>query len=437
MTPQPGQRDATDWTAIAHLRAAVAAIPHGLADAYRDAFATGRLAWASPAVFTVITYAGFYGIGILVAHPSQPPALIALAVLLGLVGLLAGIGLGWNVARRPIAIRAVDPGIVAGYGVVLLIIGLIALAAYFLAIGYIPLFQPGLEDARVVAAEEGGAPLRVLSLLTLPGSWLMVAGAIAVRSPRRTALGGLAVGIVAVAFALTGNRAQPFSLVLVALAIGILIARGPRLGRRAIAVLAIVGLLCVLGAGLFGAFRLASRGNAYGPPSPHPSKPNYPLLTGIAIRGYLRVPIQNLDYAMQAVPERIGWRLGLTYLQPLITVLPGKQTTFDADLKTALDQRFAGGGTVPGMLGEAYANFGPVGWVLVPLLIGAMVTWLYRRAVGADSPAWWALYGWVLFHTGAANLSGLSVASIFPVVALCLLGLPVLLEARRPRQAAG
>ena len=149
------------------------------------------------------------------------------------------------------------------------------------------------------------------------------------------------------------------------------------------------------------------------------------------------VPIRNLGYAMDAVPERIGWRSGLTYLQPLITVVPGKQTTFDADLKFALNQHYAGGGTVLGLLGEAYVNFGVVGWFIVPFLVGVAITALYR-ATRRGPPELITLYAYAIVHVSIGGvLSGLAMASIFPyeayaVLGLAIFGLPILSH-RLPR----
>lgn len=396
----------------------------GLIAAYRDALSGRRLAWASPAIFTVGAYVGFYGLGLVISDPSPRFPIFALAVALGLVGLLAGIGVGWRTATgfRP---QPVDPRLLTAYGVVLVAVGLGALAAYLLAIGYVPLFQAGLEQARVDAAEEGGAPLRVLSLLALPGTWILVAQAAAARSRRGIVLAALSVGVVAVGLALTGNRSPAFAAVESGLIVGLLAVGKDRLGRRGVGLLAVIGFVFVLGAGAFGAYRLASRDNVYGPPSPFAGEPNYPALTAIAIKGYLVVPIRNLGFAMDAVPERISWRFGLTYVQPLVTMLPGKQTTFDADLKAALNQRYAGGGTVPGLLGEAYANFGPGGWLVIPFVVGLVMIALYRFCIGW-TPALAALYGYAIAHVSIGGvLSGLFMASVFPYEAYAVLGFAI------------
>jgi hypothetical protein len=190
----------------------------------------------------------------------------------------------------------------------------------------------------------------------------------------------------------------------------------------------VLGIVFILGAGAFGAFRLASRSNLYGPPVPtvQVPPPNYPALTVVAIKGYLIVPIQNLNYVMNAVPDRIGWRFGLTYVQPLLTMLPGKQATFDADLKAALNQHYAGGGTVPGLLGESFANFGPLGWFMIPLLVGAAIMALYRLSLGAG-PALAVLYAYAIVHVSIGGvLSGLVAASVFPFEAYAVLGFAIL-----------
>lgn len=406
---------------------AVAGIPDGLVATYRDAVAGGRLAWASPAVFTIGAYVGFYGLGLALSGSSPRLSVFAVAVGLGLAGLLAGMAVGWR-AVPIVRLEPVDRRLLTTYGVLLFGIGLAALTAYLLAIGYIPLFQPGLEQARVDAAEEGGAPLRVLSLLALPGTWILVAQAAAARARRGLLLAALAVAIAAIGLALTGNRSPAFAAVESGLIVGLLAAGRDRLGGRGVALLALLGIVFVVGAGAFGAFRLASRGVVYGPPAPAgpaAASPNYPMLTAIAIKGYLVVPIRNLGFAMDAVPERIGWRLGLTYLQPILTVLPGKQTTFDADLKAALYQRYAGGGTVPGLLGEAYANFGPFGWLLMPFIAGAAITALYRVNLAGTAPLA-ALYGYAITHVSIGGpLSGLSMASIFPIEAYASLGFAI------------
>jgi oligosaccharide repeat unit polymerase len=400
----------------------------GLQDAYRDAFADRQLAWASPAVALVGAFIGFYGLGLLVTFGSLGTDLpaIAIAVAMGLMGLLVGLGVGWS---RPVNVEPEPASTAPRTGVLgfaLVAAGLIALVLYFVRIGDIPLFRPGLEQARVDASEEGGAALRVLAMLAIPGCWMVIAWAVHRRNRRGSLIGASLVLVVATGWLLTGNRAPAFQTVEASIIASLLTYGFVRLPPRRVALLTVVALTLVIAAGAFGGLRLASRVTTYGPPAPNPPTPDYVQLTQIAIKGYLRVPVQNLRYTIEAVPERIGWRLGSTYLLPLVTILPGKQLTFDAQLKIALDQRYAGGGTVPSLLGESYANFGPVGWFVVPTIVAFVLTRVYRRAIAARSPAWWALYAYAIVHLTGAFLSGLSIASIFPWEAYGVLALPIL-----------
>ena len=275
--------------------------------------------------------------------------------------------------------------------------------------------------------------LRHRAMLAIPGCWSLVAWAAARRHAAGLLGASLATVVVATGWVLTGNRAPAFQTVEVSLIVGLLAGGYARLPWRGVAVVAAIGLALVLAAGVFGAVRLASQSSVYGPPTPGAARPDYVRLTGIAIAGYLRVPVQNLRFTMDAVPERIGWRLGSTYLLPVVTILPGKQQTFDAMLKDALEQKYAGGGTVPGLLGEAYANFGPAGWLVVPFLVGGVMSVLYRRTSTARSPAWWTLYGYAVIHVTGATLSGLSIASIFPWTTYAVLSLPIVLPWLRDR----
>ena len=74
------------------------------------------------------------------------------------------------------------------------------------------------------------------------------------------------------------------------------------------------------------------------------------------------------------------------------------------------------------MLGEAYANFGPAGWVIVPLLIGVFLTSLYLYARRRQTAAAWSLYAYALVHMANATISGIVVASLFPYIAYAILG---------------
>jgi len=416
------------------------AIPRGIAAAYRDAFANRRIAFASPAVAAVGGLILFYGTGF--AVEGLPGATHGAAILAGLalavLGMVVGIGIAWRRADIPADHRSTEIGDrpLLVLAAVLTMIGIAALVLYLIRIGYLPIFMSSVEQGRVEAANRGGSQLRVLSLVALPGTWLMIAVAVSRGSRRLLAVAVAAVAIVVCLQLATANRSNAFLTVEVGLLVGLLVGGFRRLTPRLLLAIAGIGAALVFAAGIVGAYRLEHSPETWNNPDIKRAAQahDYVALTELALRLYLIVPVQNTDYTMDAVPAHLSWRLGYTYVQPLLTALPGHQTTFDQDLKAALHQVYAGGGTVPSLLGESYANFGPPGWLVVPLLLGFLLAWLYRSALARNDPAWWALYAYAIVAVLNANLSGLSVASVFPLIGTIVLafaaaGLPVLLSA--------
>ncbi len=424
------------WT----LPSSRAASSTGLRDAYRYAVTRAGLVALSPQIAFLGAYSVVYGAALLSSWDKlgEDGPVVAFAVGVAFLSLLIGLALGWRrfgpSIRRAAPVRQPQDRRMTILALALTAIGAIALALYFIRIGGIPLFMASAEQGRVDAADRGGAPLRVLGLLTLLGSWLLVG--IAVRSRRILLViaSALVVLAVAAAWTLTANRAPAFVAIEVAVFVALLAGGRIRLPWSWTAALAVTALAAVLAAGGVGAVRLASL-PVLGPPPPGATsvgKPeiDYPKLVVISVEGYLRVPVQNLRSTMAAVPEAIGWRLGMTYLQPIMTVMPGKQTTFDADLKEALDQHYAGGGTVPGLLGESYANFGPLGWAIVPAVVAVFLIWLFALAVRLDTVSGWALYAFTIALASNGTLGGLIVASPFPYLAVAVLGGATFLEDR-------
>lgn len=411
----------------------------GMAGRLRGAIAdlgTGPgISFTSPAFAFPIAYLLVYGLGALLFADRMGPRapVFGFAVLAGLVAYTVGVALAW---RSPLPVTlGPATGLPARMRVVaaaLLVVGVMAMFAYLVAIGGIPLLMDAVEDARVGAAERGGAALRVLSLLALPGVWLLAAEA---GSSRKLgpALGAVALTIgVAGLHILTANRAPAFMTVQVAVVAYLLAAGFERMRPLGIGLIAAAVVALVIAASAVGGYRLngspvtwrdpsIARGVASGDPV---------ALTAVAARNYLIVPLQNFSSTMDAVPAAIPWRLGYTYVQSVVTVLPGRQTTFDQDLKEALGQEYAGGGTVPSLLGESYANFGPLGWVLVPAMIGVLLTKLYRFARHNRTVGAWVLFAWVLVHVSNATISGLIVANIFPYIAAAILGVVAYLTRR-------
>jgi hypothetical protein len=418
-----------------------------LAHAFAFGFGRGGVSIAAPQVTFVMAFLVVHVLAFLLVGPAEfrYPLAVPLALALSTVGLFTGTALGWRqFARAGFHGRDAEGPANGGSwlgaaGVLLTVVGLTALATYLARIGTLPIFLPDAEQARVDAAVRGGAPARVLGLVALPGTWLLVAGAVAARSKRLFTLAVAALAIEVALWLATANRAPAFVAAEVWILTVIFVAGRARLRRRALVAVAAAVALGVFAAGVFGAIRMSDRPNqtpdARAEGTAQAGVNELVKLTTIALRGYLVVPIQNLEFTMDAVPARIPWRLGYTYLQPVLTALPGRQTTFDLDLKEALGQDFRGGGTVPGLLGESYANFGPLGWLVVPALVAWLLQWSFWFASRQRSAAAWTLHAYLLVQSIGALLSGLSVASPFPVIATVLLGIMTWLDLRTRRRA--
>jgi hypothetical protein len=382
-----------------------------------------------------VAYIGAYGVGWLLFLPRSGITLIAIVA--GFIAFLAGLGWAW---RRPLleerpSRSARNDDLLLWIGMALVALGVVGSIAYLTAIGGIPLFMNSVEEVRVQAANRGGAYLRVASMLGMLGVWLLAA--YVARSRRLLPL--LAVGVLTLLIAFTqlatGNRAPAFATVEVAVLTALLASGTIRLTLGPL-VLLTTGLLLLVGlAGAIGGYRFSHTPATWRDPdiADAVAAGDTPALVLKGLENYLIVPVQNFTTTMAAVPELIGWRLGSTYLQPLSTMLPGHQTTFDQDLKAALQQQYSGGGTAPTMLGEAYANFGPLGWLAIPGLVGVGLGFLYRFAREQRTAAAWALYAYVLLHLANSTIGGIMVANVVPVFMVLILMALAFLEPIRTR----
>jgi len=417
--------------------------------AFVYAVRSGGVSVAAPQLIITAGYLFVYGLGLVAVGPAnlRYPQQVLLALLLGLLGVLGGTLMGWaHFGWVHFSLPPARPAVRHEFGLsvaalILASIGLLSLTLYIMRIGDVPLLMEGAEQSRVEAALRGGAPLRVAGLLALPGSWLVVAHAAATCQRRWAVVAAVLLLLTGGGWLATASRAPVILLFEVSLLVIIYIRGWERVTARGFGALVGAVLAAVVFAGAVGAVRLASSSTSESGglrEANEPSLGRLMVLARIAIEGYARVPIQNLEYTMDAVPDRIGWRLGYTYLQPLLTALPGRQTTFDLDLKAALGQAFQGGGTVPGLLGESYANFGPLGWLLVPGALAFILQGAFALARRLNSSAGWTLYAYLLALAMGSLIGGISVASPFPFLALGVLGSTAWCSRRRQeRRGAG
>ncbi len=300
-----------------------------------------------------------------------------------------------------------------------LVAGTVIWGVYIAKMGGLPLFADAVEGGRVAMAEKGGGALRLGVYSLVVWGWFVWYDAFSGKTLGRfTRFGGTLW--VAILLILLANRAPLVHLFAVPVLMG-LAWKGRGQGSatftsRLPALLALAAMAWI-GFGMLGAMRLLS----------DPTLRHYPEIAYYADGGhvfqlgmkipadYLLTTARNYLQVFDIAPEFYGFRYGGSYLDPLWTALPGKQYALAMQLKSVLGMQFKGGGVVPGVLGEAWINFGALGFVLVPALVSCVLVGLYRMHRRGKSPYWTLGYLFLLVHLGSNMQSGLMATSIFPV----------------------
>jgi hypothetical protein len=242
------------------------------------------------------------------------------------------------------------------------------IAAFLLLIAFsggVPALMEGVEQSRVEArAGRGFLVLGAIWLLTLPAVAFV---ADAWRTRRRRLLALAIVVVAAVVIALIGSRGPVVKLALGAAFVALVAGRSlPRWSRLAV----LVGV-AVVGLAVAAALR-ADWGFSAG---------------GVVFRALWQthVNVTNLARLTDFIPANHDYLLGGSYLTDLSVVLPGPGVNFGAWLKDALNLHFSGGGLTVGLVGESYANFGPV--IAIGLCFAAgLILSAARGYVRLDSP---------------------------------------------------
>lgn len=154
-------------------------------------------------------------------------------------------------------------------------------------------------------------------------------------------------------------------------------------------------------------------------------------------------PLARTAVILDRVPERYDFRMGGSYASVLAAPVPrrvwsGKPEALGRDVRSEIYGRPTfKNGYPPGLVGEAYINFGYLGVVLVPLLAGVFLRVLYRSfrpLLGWNLNAT-LLYAAILWEVGfnlvagefSANAVNLATTLIPLLLALAIVG------RRRPR----
>ena len=364
----------------------------------------------------------FFGIGsVLLAIDGRPGPALYVAGAAALFG--AAVWASDELARRraslpPVVAKPappphdptpVRPVMVAG----LVAIGVIAIAPTLLRVG-IPFLVTDITGAR---SEAIGLPIQLLRV-ALPGA-VVVAVLAAMRRARRGWY-ALAVAIVAVVLAFDIALASRYlaAEVVAALVIAAGLA-GARFPKRAVAAIVVAGVLIFAGIQVLRTYdQAAGREVAF-------------AVERTVNRLFLIQP-RTLEALQAEIPAEQPWFGGLTWLRRLGPVFgrPDIPNLGYWIYPRLFPDQNPPGYAAPGLLGEAWANFGPAGLLLFAALgvfverLGAL---LARRRSGKADIAAGALLTLFVARTHALGLNGLAVLVLLVIVWRLLVARPAVL----------
>lgn len=247
------------------------------------------------------------------------------------------------------------------------VVGTLLWVAFAIRTG-LPALGPGAEQARVESRYGlGYLVLPAIGFLAL-SSTALVERSYSAKSRWRHAT-WVVVGAAGLMIASFGNRG-PVLLLLIATSWAALRSTGRTVSWRVLA-MGILGAFAVL------ALTAAVRAG---------EELTWSLLWS-RMRWLTMVNLTNLDQVVQFIPARQDWLGGQSYLLDLSVLLPGRQPNFSEWLKEGLGLSFPGGGITIGLVGESYANWGPVAAVGSCALYGAALVWWRASAWSQRLPA--------------------------------------------------
>lgn len=367
---------------------------------------------------------GFTGIGFLIYYPEQN-AKVFMMILLAWIALNSG--LYWGRALTPLRSHHINKNWQAKKVDKLLNVWLfvhvLSTVLYFYKMGEIPILSDIPEEARVILADKGGGYLRTIVYSSIV--WIMLAyTALKTGAYKRFWLFVSVCCFYMVVFFALGNRAPMITILFMMLLMKVAydnILQDVKWYHVVClsAIIATIGLVF----GLTGTYRVVNdkKVSQYREYQQLISEGDYFTIFTDQIGNYVSHGVRNFDTVYKNVPENFDYRYGATYLYPLETILPGKQYTLDMKLKDAFNMGFSGGGFVPSMLGEAYVNFGKAGIVIVPFLIGFLLSSLYVKFKNSKISAQGLLYLFLLYYLSVHMVSGILASSVFVMEAVVLI----------------
>lgn len=90
------------------------------------------------------------------------------------------------------------------------------------------------------------------------------------------------------------------------------------------------------------------------------------------------VNIQNFQFVIDYFPSKHDYLYGYTYIVDLLMLTPGSHPNSGTYLKDLMGLQFDGGSITPSYLGMSYVNFGVMGLIFSPLLLGFISNTFYE-----------------------------------------------------------
>ena len=276
-----------------------------------------------------------------------------------------------------------------------------------LAIGALLIAQHGIpllaRDPQLSRSGFAGPLFDVFRWLVPPAALVAFAVALASGQPRDRWIAGAALGGVAGLEMALASRALPLELAIGALLIAWW--AGRRLSLRLAAALGAAALVLFVGVQLL---RVGPEGGFSGAAD----------VAGFAVRRtidrVLLIHPQTLDLVARDIPRRQPYFGGSTYVRRLAVLLGKKdKPALGYWIYERLFPGETGGFAAPGVLGEAWANGGPVLSVVLMLMLGVLAQVAGRRVAslprGPTNLAFAALVSVAIARSYATNLNGMLI----------------------------
>lgn len=130
----------------------------------------------------------------------------------------------------------------------------------------------------------------------------------------------------------------------------------------------------------------------------------------------------NINYMIDAFPNKHAFFLGYAYLINFIMLRPGPDLDFTLTLKEIIGINFSGGGIAPTILGELYLNFGYIGCYVGMLILGVVLRMLDLYSRRSDSlflPAFLIVNACLAIRGGISNQEITLLVNIMPYMFIC------------------